>query len=179
MMEQKHRPYCPQILLEYHPTVWWLASSSWISPRSFLTIDGLGSGQRRRQAASSMRFFFRPKRCRTKGNCIFHSRTHPFHNFFDSWTQLAILRNIFPGLHQTVGNVCLWVAAPTNWIEMLEEQIETNALDNAIVNVIKLRLFTIVSNEGMRQCSWLDEATGGVRVGWTDTFEKLRKPLCF
>lgn len=27
-MEQKHRPYCPQILFEYHPTVWWLASSS-------------------------------------------------------------------------------------------------------------------------------------------------------
>ena len=62
---------------------------------------------------------------------------------------------------------------------MLEEQIETNALDNAIVNVNKLRLFTIVSNEGMRQCSWLDEATGGILVGWMDTFEKLRKPLCF
>ena len=122
---------------------------SWISPRSFLPIDGVGSGQRRWQAASSMRFFFRPKRRRTKRNCIFHSRTHPFHNFFHSWTQL------------------------------LEEQIETNALDNAIVNVNKLRLFTIVSNEGMRQCSWLDETTGGVRVGWMDTFEKLRKPLCF
>ena len=57
--------------------------------------------------------------------------------------------------------------------------METNALDNAIVNVNKLRLFTIVSNEGMRQCSWLDETTGGVRVGWMDTFEKLREPLCF
>ena len=79
----------------------------------------------------------------------------------------------------SLGCIKLLETCVCEWFEMLAEQIETNALDNAIVNVNKLRLFAIVSNEGMRQCPWLDEATGGVLVGWIDTFEKLCKPLCF